>query len=329
MKAMVVALMTTALCLPAGPGGAAEARLEGVVQNGTEGKGVPDDLEVVVVQTSSTGSEVDRATVDVSSTGRFALRTMDAGRAERAVVTALYKGVGYRTTVELNAGSRPIELTIFEPTRDASVISLRSDTTVATLEDEDELAVLQLLRVNNDSDRTYIGEMSGGRPSVLRLPLPRGAFDLRAIEGLTHEAIIDVDGGVASGDPLQPGETRMSFSYGVQREHNGWALGHAARYPTTRADVLVQPDLFVRAPGRHLGSLDFDGRRYRQFEFGPLLSGQEIALAVTAPQTSLAWVPWAVAALMVAAALVVARRRRRSGPQEAAPGEHELRSLKS
>jgi hypothetical protein len=62
MNAILVALMTTVLCLPAGPGHAAEARLEGVVQNGTEGKGVPDDLEVEVVQTSSTGSEVARAT---------------------------------------------------------------------------------------------------------------------------------------------------------------------------------------------------------------------------------------------------------------------------
>ena len=326
MRAIVVALTTAVLCNFAGPGLAAEVRLEGIVHNGTEGRGVPADLEINAVQTSSSGSEVDRATVEVSRAGHFSLPPMNARRAERVVVSVRYKGVSYRTTAELGAGSRPIRLTIFEPTRDASVIAVRSDTSVATLEDDDELAVLHLLRVNNDSDRTYIGETSEGRPAVLRLPLPSRAFDLRAIEGLTHEAITDIDGGVASGNPLQPGETRMSFSYGVLGADAGWALGHPVHYPTPRADVLVQPDLFVRAPGRHLGSLDFDGRRYRQFEFGPLLEGQEIAVAVTAPRSSTPWMAWALAALLAVAA-AVAIRRHRSQAQPATPVERELLSL--
>jgi hypothetical protein len=136
-------------------------------------------------------------------------------------------------------------------------------------------------------------------------------------------------GGVASRDPLQPGETRMSFSYGVLRENTGWGLVHPVHYPTARADVLVQPDLYVRAPGRHLGSLDFDGRRYRQFEFGPLLAEQEVAVVVTSPRSSLPWVPWAVAALTAAVVAVTALRRRRSRTQETAPDERELVTLDS
>ncbi|MGH2778657.1 MAG: hypothetical protein ACRDJB_08395 [Actinomycetota bacterium] len=326
MRAIVVALTTAVLCNFTGPGLAAEVQLEGIVHNGTEGRGLPADLEINAVQTSSLGSEVDRATVEVSRAGHFSLPPMDARRAERVVVSVRYKGVSYRTTAELGTGSRPIRLTIFEPTRDASVITVRSDTSVATLADDDELAVLHLLRVDNDSDRTYIGEASEGRPAVLRLPLPSRAFDLRALEGLTHEAITDIDGGVASGDPLQPGETRMSFSYGVLGGDAGWALGHPVHYPTTRADVLVQPDLFVRAPGRHLGSLDFDGRRYRQFEFGPLLEGQVVAVSVTAPRSSTPWMAWTFAALLAVAA-AVAIRRRRSQAQPATPVERELLPL--
>ncbi len=49
----------------------------------------------------------------------------------------------------------------------------------------------------------------------------------------------------------------------------------------------TRPPRLVRArSGASSGSLDFDGQRYRQLEFGPLLGGQQVAVSVTAPRST-------------------------------------------
>jgi len=302
---------------------AAPERLRGMIDNGTKGEAVPDDLEVTVAQVSASGTELDKATVTLDANGRFVTPPLDRQRAETVIIATVYKGVSYQTTAEPGRGG-VVRLRVFEPTRNEGVISIRSDTSVATREDEDELAVLHLLRVVNRSDRTFIGDDIGGRPAVIRLPVPSDAFDLRAVEGLTHEAIRDVEGGIASGDPVQPGESRLSYSYGVLAPGGAWSLGHPVEYPTTRSDVLVEPDLVVSSPGRNLGSLDFEGRRYRQFEFGPLLSGQETAVIVTPPATGLALLPIAgVVAGLVLLGLLLLRRRTDNRPVAEHDDEHQ------
>lgn len=294
-------------------------RFLGVVQNGTRGADVPPGLVVTITQRSPSGGEVAHRTAHLDRSGRFSAGPFDALAGDGFVIATTYKGVSYETVADPPGGTARIGLEIFETTRDPAVISIASDTSIATQQSSEVLAVLTMMRVRNGSDRTYIGDLVEGAPAVLRLPVPRGAFDLESVEGLTHERIIDAPDGVAAGDPLQPGETPISYAYRVRTTDGRWNLARPVRYPTERADLLVQPELLVTTPGQNLGRLTFQGIEYRQLEFGPLLPDQLLVASVEQPGSAVPLlVPAGAAVILVALAYfqIARRRRRRHGAGE-------------
>jgi hypothetical protein len=308
-----------AAAMPAYAAGSVSFR--GVVVNGTKGEGVPRGLAVTVSEQTGEGTEVANKRTRVDSEGRWRLEGFDPSVGDLFKISATYKGVSYSAVADPSSGTERVGLMIFETTRDPSVISIISDTVIATQQDDRTLEVAHLLRVENGSDHTYIGDEVEGAPAVLRLPVPKEAFNLQAVEGVTHGRITDAPDGIAAGDPVQPGQTRVSYTYGVRADGERWSLGHSVYYPTERADLLVQPELFVTAPGRNLGELTFRGTTYRQFEFGPLLAGQVIVAAVGQPSGSLnEGLVALVVVLVIAMAVTVVMRLRGRRKRRLLPG---------
>lgn len=292
-----------------------------MVENGTSQGRVPRGLLVTVMQTSPAGGVVVKREARVRERGTWSLGGFDADAGDGFIVTTTYKGVTYRTVADPSSGVAPVGLRIFETTRDESVISISSDTMIATHQRPGTMAVLQMLRVANTSDRTYIGQVVDGAPAVLRLAVPEAASELRAMEGLTHERIIDTPDGIAAGDPVQPGESRISYTYTMGASEGRWSMTRPVFYPTERADLLVQPELSVATPGRNLGTLTFQDITYRQVDFGPLVPGQEIVAGVdqpAGPSNPLTVVAAGGLLLTLLAALLLRRRRKwaRNEPDE-------------
>ncbi|MGH2704169.1 MAG: hypothetical protein ACRDJ4_03490 [Actinomycetota bacterium] len=315
----VVAAAAVLLLALAPPVRAAEAvSIEGTIANGTQGAEVPAALTVTAVQLDSGGEETARLQAPASN-GSFRVDGFDSSRGSRYVVATDYSGVTYSQVAE---GAGPVvsaALRIFETTDDDAVVSIPADTLTVVGGGEDRLEVLQLFKVRNSSDRTYVGQPSAEPRTVLRLPVPSGAFDLLPAEGITARTISSVAEGFAIADPLIPGDTSVSYLYKVRAPRGGWVLDRPVFYPTERFDLLTGPGIRVAGSGLTFEeAVGIAGRPYRRYRAGPFRAGGRVAADINGAEepSRLYWWGLLGAGLLVAAGAGVATlRRRRSGPE--------------
>jgi hypothetical protein len=327
LRVLVLAGTWASLFGPTLPAKAAET-ISGKVIMGTPGGSLPTDLEVSVVELSSSGGQVIKKVVPTPD-GAF---SFEADPANRYLVGALYRGVTYSTPVEREAAGG-LELRIFETTHDPAVITVASDTTTILKGRDDIFEVLQLLLVRNTSDRTFAGTTEAQNSSVLTVPVPEGAFDVSPADESNPLGISFSGRGVAVSSPILPGETSIPYVFKVRVPRTGWQLRREVIYPTQRADLLVGEGLELKgAPG-----FDFDeqvtleGRTYRRYRSGQLIPGSVIGADLGFPTASLRSLWWGLATgLAVLAALFFGfsvMRRRRPSRAPAAGGEEERNTL--
>lgn len=300
---------------------AAEARLRvaavvrGHVSNGTEGAPAPAGLVVTAVLTRD-GEERGRwqATTGPDGAYRMELVVISAALLSgRLVVGTDYLGVTYSLVVDLSEAKTDIEagLTVFETTQDDAGISVASDTLTIVRGREDTLEVLQVQRVRNAGDRTYVGHAEG---VVLRLPFPPGAFDLSPGDGLVSRDLGPVGEGFTTNDPVLPGETTISYLYKVRVPRTGWALRRAVFYPTERIDLLLGSGLSLRAPAfAFQEEVKLGGRRYRRYRAGPLVPAAAVEAGILFAAAPSRGLPWGIAAGVGAALVLTLLPRLRRG----------------
>ncbi|MGH2732643.1 MAG: hypothetical protein ACRDJF_10410 [Actinomycetota bacterium] len=305
MKVILVALFVPTMLL--GIAGDADAVvIEGSVTNGTAGASVPPGLTVTAVQLDGGGNELSRKPAPVGADGRFRLDGFGDEPSSRYVIGLGYRGVTYARSlaVESPIPIMTADLTIYEVTEDDAGISVSADTLTVVQGGKGEMEVFQLLRVRNSTDRTYIGRAVEGGRQILTLPVPTGAFDLAPGQAVTASAITSSPEGIATGDPVFPGETQLSYLYRVRTPRTGWALERAVVYPTTRLNVLVGEGLKLRAPRLAFAeSVKLKQRRYRRYQGGPLPAGGELIASVEPDTRASSSLPMGLGALL---ALVLA-----------------------
>ena len=235
--ASALSLLPVAAQQPAGP-----VTIRGRISNGTSGGQVPQGLEVTIVALNDAGEELGR-TVTASSNGSF---SAEAPGAERHIALTTHLGVTYSSVVEDPA--QLAQLTIHETTSDDSGIEVSSDTTTL-IEGEGVIEALALMRVTNTSDRAFVGRTSEeDAPTVLRYPVPQGAFGVNPGSGIT-KGVRQIPQGFTSSDPILPGEVSVGYLYRVRSSRSGWTLRRAIFYPTERLTILVDDSLRMTAVG--------------------------------------------------------------------------------
>lgn len=319
MRRLVALALAAAMTLQAGPAPAASrVTIAGTLSNGTAGAPLPDGLPVTAVQLGPGGEEVAREGATASG-GAFHLEGFDNALGTRYLVAAEYLQVTYSTVVDNPSSSPTITaaLTVFEVIEDDSVISVLSDTLTVVPGEGNVLEVLQLLRVRNASDRTFVGRPERQGRTVLHLPVPPGAYDVLPERGVTPRIDVAVAEGFAAADPILPGETSVSYLYKVQVPRSGWTMSRAVFYPTERIDVLAGEGLEVSAADLAFAEeAELGGRTYRRHRGGPFTPGSvlEAAIApVAAPSGGLGWGLAVIIAAVVAAATGVPILLRRRG----------------
>lgn len=296
------------------PASRASQVIGGQIVNGTADGTVPAEMVVTAAGIDSNGNELGRFEVASRPDGSFSIEVPDG--AARVVIATDYLGVTYSTVTELG---QSVQLTIFETTRDDSMVTITSDTITVVSAGEDLMEVLQLMRIQNSADRTFIGTEEDG---VLRLPTAPAAFDLSPGQGITPSRIGQIPGGFITGDPLLPGTTSTNYLYRVRVGRSGWPLQRQVFYPTDHIDVLVGPTLEIAGPGLEFEeSVELGGRRYRRYRAGSLSPGAifEASISFSGNSASGGLVAGAVAGLviLIGAALWLPRlRKRRASPPE-------------
>lgn len=302
--------------------------VSGAITNGTAGASLPANLAVTVVQLNDEDAEVARRQTESGGNGRFAVVEMDAAAGRRLVVGTDYLGVTYSTLVEVEEGQAEVtaDLTIYEITEDDSDVSVVSDLFTVVQGEAGTMEVIQLLSVRNSADRTYVGTTSDAGRQVLKLPVTPGAGQLLPLGGFRAEGLSEVGDGVATGEPLLPGESSISYGYRVQVA-GGWPLRRAIFYPTGRIDLLVDKSLSVDARDlRFEEQVTLEGKTYRRYRGGPFRPGEELRAEIgsVAAGSSLWWglaVGFAAVLVALLARAFLIRKRRAAYP--ATPADRE------
>lgn len=315
MKTKLIALMVS-LSLTALPARATGAvSLVGTIINGTAGAAIPADLEVSAAQLTSAGSETGRLSTRSAADGSFRIDGFD-GNGSHYIVAATYEQVTYSVVIDADGSDESrVELKIFETTSDDSVITIESDSVTIIQGRNDAFEVLQLMRVRNSSDRTYVGRAKDDTPAVVNLPVALAGFDVSAGEGITADRVSTYADGVAAGDPLQPGATNFSYSYKLRAPRGGLAFQRAVSYPTAHVDVLIGPGLELRSVILTFREQrDFGGKTFRRFRGEAFDPGALLEADIAhASRASLGlWVGLGSIGVLALAAMIFGIRRRLS-----------------
>jgi hypothetical protein len=302
--------------LPAPAASAAETRITGTVVNGTSGGPSAEGLVVIASQLDSDGEEVSRQRAESGAGGAFSITGFDLEKGRRLLVGTDYLGVTYSKIIEeAPAPEVQVELTVYETTEDAGVVSLASDVMTIVAGRDDTFEVIQLQRFVNSSDRTFVGKQSSRGREVLSLPIPVGAFDLVPLEGFTPEGSQSMRGGITTASPLIPGNSSISWVYKIRAPRN-WQMSRLVFYPTRRADLLAESSLNTQSERFEFEErVPLSGKEYRRFRGGPFEAGDTIeatiATATASPGAGLAvGLIAAFALLAIAGAVTMSARRR-------------------
>ncbi|HLI56392.1 MAG TPA: hypothetical protein VKY26_05090 [Actinomycetota bacterium] len=308
----------------------APVTLSGTITNGTAGGTVPAGMSVTATELNAQAtSQVAQVKVPVGA-GNVFQATLPGDPGDQFAFQTDYKGVTY---VALAHPPTATALPIYETSTDNSSITVPSETlTVLKGKTANTFNVIQLMRFVNSSDRTFVGTPDPNNPSLFQtveLPIPQGATGFIQGPGLQGAVSIASDGQPVASDPIVPGATDVSYLYTVTVANSGWPLSRAVVYPTSRAEILLQPGLTLTGPGLKLTSHPLiQGQHYADYVEGALSPGTTLNadVTLTSSRSSVLYIGLAaLLVLVVLAALLVPRLlrgiRNPKPPQEAPESE--------
>ncbi|MBW4436511.1 MAG: c-type cytochrome [Pleurocapsa minor GSE-CHR-MK-17-07R] len=184
--------------------------LAGRVTNGTAGFSVPADLLLTAFVFDETGTPQQFETT-VGTDGAYALEEIPFSSAYTYVVTAAYRDRVFGT--QFIGGDAlaetPLDITLYELTEDASVLSINAVVTQVNAT-ANGLEIAQVFQFTNAGDRAYTTSQTtpDGRPVGVVIQLPPGAF----VPGFTESnryAFIPENFTVVDTAPVLPGEGHL------------------------------------------------------------------------------------------------------------------------
>lgn len=248
------------------------AALVAVATAGTPAQGRANTMISGTVVHGKTGTPVAQAKVRVigarvDGSGRVFEEAMPSGRdgsygfnvpgrnGLEFAIEATYDGglfVGDSVRVEKGSG-KTVDLEVWDTTSDPSVITVTGDQMVIA-QDESNTGVLELVAVQNESDRAYIGRgesmgaASDEQSPTLGFSLPTQAIGqpIELIDSsLNRLYAVDASFGFAATVAIPPGETNATFRYLVAGEGGRYDLTKRALYPTENVSVLATEPLEI------------------------------------------------------------------------------------
>jgi len=269
--------------------------VRGRVVNGTEGATAASGLTVQLhafSQTAGTFSTAETTTEDAGVFWFDDVLTLDEGG---YALTADYGGTRYSTLLGPEELGEPLELRVYEPTQDISVVRVKHQALIISEVNEgaQEIEAAEFLTLTNTSDRTLVPDLSNvgqGRFSFLRFSLPPQAEGLDVQSDLIGGQIISTGSGFAMTAPVTPGDHSISFSFSFRYQGEAVAYRQSLLQGAEVYQVLV-PDRLGRIQVGSLQSMppiEVGGVSYRVWEGRGYSPGQGLEVRLTdLPQPSL------------------------------------------
>ncbi|MDQ3645924.1 MAG: carboxypeptidase-like regulatory domain-containing protein [Actinomycetota bacterium] len=319
---------------------AAQAPRAGVIKGQVinETLGHPQEgVRVVLLGASKDGSGEERKEVTTDRNGRYRFADLPSGENQIYALDAYWDGglfAGGAVTIPGLTDRVPVidsKLRVWDTTTEPTTILIRRGLLFATLDDDGELRIVETIRVINQTDRAYIGRGAGlagakeGETPSLGFSLPSGAKDQRIIDSdIDIPILVDTDFGVAATVAIPPGDTQVTFGYGLEGQGGSFDLTRTALYPILDVAVHATPPLEVLS-----NRLDRDGEVTIGDETYARWSGEEtveagdpiqlvaVARADVTPSWLAAALPAGLAIIVLAVFAFTRRRKLTSHPSAA------------
>ena len=320
-----LAFMLSALPAHAQEGNGA---ISGRVQNGTAG-GVPVGSLTVTLRHFAGMQLAEERQTQTGPDGSFRFDGLPTSPQDAYLVVVRYAGVDYVSgLVQLHQQpEQTVDLAVYETTTDPSTVRIASRSLVIAGASPELRAVdiMDILIVENSGDRTYLGDRSG---VVLRIPLPRGAQEIRPQPGFDYGQPRLEDGVLLTTGPLPPGSQTVVLSYTVPYEGTRATLSIGTAMPTSTLRALVRDGTY-RLSSRSLidtGTVEVSGVTYRVLVIdAPVVGDMHVVQLSGLPRTGLLFdlptgpiiaLAVGLAGLIAAAVLtVIVLRRQRVGTE--------------
>lgn len=325
MRFLAIPLTLFLLSLMALPAGAATGVIQGRVVNRTGGAKPVANISVTLTPYVNE-TEGQKVTVTTDAAGRFAFKGLPTSAGRSYVLQVKYKGGDYespRITFKENETVKTLEMVVYEPTTDPSVIRAGMHHIIVEVQ-EGALQIVELVVLVNQTDRTYIGAttLPDGRRETVRFSLPGGAREVQYLDGLMECCVI------AKGDLLidtmdvKPGTRQIAYGYMLPVTGSRASLERPLDVPTDTLEFLV-PDIGVTVQSQQLASkgvLETSSGRYLRYSGRRLKPGDRITIVLEGlpvQARSYRALAFALALAILSAVLVYPLLRRRSQAEKA------------
>ena len=300
MKVKLFLLMAVAVALFLFPleGGSLRAQestdVHGRVVNGTEGEEIPEDLSVLMLVTAANGRLAGTGQTAPDAQGRFVFEDVQIEEGSSYTFSVDNQGVFYGMSLGVAGLAEDLVVTVFETTRDASIIRVDQHVmVVVALNKDDQLAsVLEFVSFSNPTDRTLFPDLTKlDQISFLRFALPPDPAELTVESDLPGGDIVSIGTGFAVTSPVAPGDHTMNFSYTVPYEGESIAYRQSLVQGADLFQVWVPesiPDVAV--PGLdEIDPITVEGTDYRVYQGRDFPPGQGLQLEITGLPTPGVW----------------------------------------
>ena len=260
--------------------------IQGQVVNGTRGAELPDGLSVLMLITGADGRLAGTGQATPDGRGRFMFPDVEIINGGLYTVSVDHQGVFYGTTLTAEGLADGLVLTVYETTKDASIIQVERQVMVIAAVDKKSRTVsaIEFVRIINPTDRTLLPDLTNlEQISFLRFALPPQAAELNVQSDLPGGDVVSIGTGFALTSPVIPGAHSIDFSYTFPYDDNTLSYRQSLVQGADIFQVLVPedfPDLLV--PGLDLiEPVNIQGTMYRAYEGRGFPPGQGIQLEVT------------------------------------------------
>ena len=218
--------------------------------------------------------------------GRFVFEDVPVRDGDVYTISVDHLGVFYGTTLDRSGLSEGIEVTVFETTRDASIIEFERQVMVIAAVDKGEqrVSVIEFVRINNPTDRTLMPDLTNiDQISFLRFALPPDPAELTVQSDLSSGDIVSIGTGFALTSPVVPGGHSIDFSYTFPFNEETLSYRQSLPQGAEIFQVLVSDTLTdINVPSlERIDPVNIQGTPYRAFEARDIPPGPGLQLEIT------------------------------------------------
>ena len=271
-------------------------KVQGIAVNGTEGGRIPSSLPISLHAIDPIAGRVATYNATTDAEGKFAFEDVAPVAGGSYVLVMDYESMRYNELLESTKLGNPVEIEVFDITRDIGVIKVqRQAMIIADIDEQNrEIQALEVISLRNESDRTLLPELtnitSPADINFLRFSLPGGATELSVQSSLPGGDTIPMGTGFAVTAPVPPGDHEVTYTYRFPYQGGAVAFSQrliqgAAQYQVLAPESLSQLQVSPLAPKPRV---DVGGVSYLVWEVERIPPGQGVVLQFSRlPQPSL------------------------------------------